>query len=122
MVKGSIASLKVALMVWLIGTAVAASAGTVALTVGAVVSRVAPEVKLQLKSAAGALPARSLAPVVISAVYVVRGASALAGVNVSVTPAHLGLLATVVGPCLRVKVAELIVKGSIASLKAAVTV
>src|SRR6185503_9116695 len=87
MVKGSIASLKVALMVWLIGTAVAALAGTVALTVGGIVSSVAPVVKLQLKSAAGALPARSLAPVVIRAVYVVRGARALAGMKVAVTPA-----------------------------------
>src|SRR5438270_14086675 len=86
-VKGSIGSLKVALMVWLIGTAVAPLAGTVALTVGAVVSRVAPVVKLQMKSAAGALPARSLAPVVTRAVYVVREARALAGVKVAVTPA-----------------------------------
>src|SRR6185503_13024760 len=84
MVKGSIASLKVALMVWLIGTAVAALAGTVALTVGAVVSSVAPVVKLQPKSVASALPARSFAPVVIRAVNVVRGAKALAGVKVAV--------------------------------------
>src|SRR5688572_26843680 len=79
MVRGSIASLKVALTVWLIGTAVAPWAGTVILTVGEVVSGVAPVVKLQLKSVAGALPARSLAPVVISTVYVVRGARAVAG-------------------------------------------
>src|SRR5213082_2189473 len=79
-VKGSIASLKVALMVWLIGTAVAALAGRVALTVGGVVSGVAPVVKLQLKSVASALPAKSLTPVVTVAVNVVRGARALAGV------------------------------------------
>src|SRR5437867_1257994 len=44
------------------------SGGTVRLTVGAVVLGVAPVVKLQLKSVASALPARSLAPVVIVAV------------------------------------------------------
>src|SRR5437762_130210 len=86
-VKGSIASLKVALMVWLIATAVAPLAGTVALTVGRVVSGVTPVVKLQLKSAASAVPARSLAPVVTVAVYVVRGARLTAGLKVAVTPA-----------------------------------
>jgi hypothetical protein len=55
-------------MVWLIGAATAPLAGTVTLTVGAIVSGVAPVVKLQLKSAVGALPARSRAPVVILAV------------------------------------------------------
>src|SRR5205807_2242582 len=86
-VKGSIASLKVALMVRLIATARSPLAGTVELTVGGVVSGVTPVVKLQRKSVAGALPARSLAPVVIVAVYAVRGARALAGVKVAVTPA-----------------------------------
>src|SRR5438046_2842694 len=86
-VKGSIASLNVALMVWLIATSVAPLAGTVKLTVGGVVSGVAPVVKLQLKFAASALPAKSLAPVVIVAVNVARGARALAGVKVAVTPA-----------------------------------
>src|SRR5204863_6940685 len=86
-VKGSIASLKVALMARLVATPVAALAGTVELTVGAVVSGVAPVVKLQLKPVVSALPARSLAPVVTVAVYAVRGARALAGVKVAVTPA-----------------------------------
>src|SRR5437667_431689 len=86
-VKGSIASLNVALMVWLIATSVAPLAGTVKLTVGGVVSGVAPVVKLQLKFAASPLLAKSLAPVVIVAVYAVRGARALAGVKVAVTPA-----------------------------------
>src|SRR2546428_692903 len=45
-------------MVWLMATAVAALAGTVALTTGRVVSGVTPVVKLQLKSAASPLPAR----------------------------------------------------------------
>src|SRR5438309_11357956 len=61
-VKGSIASLKVALMVRLIATAVAPPAGTVELTVGGVVSGVAAVVKFQPKSVTSALPARSLAP------------------------------------------------------------
>src|SRR5438876_7304310 len=69
-VNGSIASLKVALMVWLIGTAAAALTGRVALTVGRVVSGAAPVIKLQPKSVASALPAKSLAPIVILAVYV----------------------------------------------------
>jgi hypothetical protein len=67
-VTGSIASLKAALMVWLIATAVAALAGTVAVTIGRVVSGVTPVVKLQLKSAASAVPARSRAPVLTVAV------------------------------------------------------
>src|SRR5437870_3142418 len=87
MVKGSIASLKVTLMVWLIATAVAPLAGTVALTVGRVVSGVTPVVKLQLKSAASVMPVRLVAPVVIVAVYTVRGVRKLAGVKVAVTPA-----------------------------------
>src|SRR5207302_654838 len=86
-VNGSIASLKVALMVWLIGTAVAPLAGTVALTVGGVVSGVAPVVELQLKSVASALPARSLDPVLTVVVNVVSGARLPAGVKVAVTPA-----------------------------------
>jgi hypothetical protein len=86
-VKGSIGSLKAAVTLWLMATPVAALAGTVAPTVGAVVSRVAPVVKVQTKSVASALPARSLAPVVTVAVYVVSGARALDGVKVAVTPA-----------------------------------
>src|SRR5947208_15388958 len=84
-VKGFIASLKVALMVWLIGTAVAPLAGTVALTVGAVVSGVAPVVKLQLKSVASALPARSRDPIVIVAVWTALGARVLTGLKVART-------------------------------------
>src|SRR5690349_3721946 len=86
-VKGSIASLNVALMVWLTATSMAPLAVTVVLTVGGVVSGLAPLVTVLPKSAASALPARSLAPVVIVAVNVARGARALAGVKVAVTPA-----------------------------------
>src|SRR5690349_13654010 len=86
-VSGSIASLKVALTVWLMPTAVAALTGTVELTVGGVTSAVAPVVKLQTKLATSGLPARSLAAVVIVAVYTVSGAREAPGVNVAVTPA-----------------------------------
>src|SRR6185295_6330987 len=86
-VVGSIASLKVALIFWLKGTPVAPLTGSVALTVGAVVSGAAPVVKLQLKAAARVLPARSRATVVMVAVKVVLAARGLSGVNVAVVPA-----------------------------------
>ena len=68
-VKGSIDSLKVAATCWLRTTPMAPFAGSVELTVGAVVSGTVPVVKLHTLSTASALPARSLAPVVIVAVY-----------------------------------------------------
>src|SRR5437870_3575775 len=101
-VKGSIASLKVALMVWLIGTTVAPLAGTVALTVGGVVSGVAPVVKLQLKSVASALPARSLDPVLTVVVNVVSGDRLPAGVKVAATPPQATLPPPPVSPSSRV--------------------
>jgi hypothetical protein len=67
-VSGSIASLKAAVSFPLMATPVAALTGTVALTVGAVTSAVTPVVKLQTKFVTSALPARSLAAVVIVAV------------------------------------------------------
>src|SRR5437773_505595 len=98
-------------------TPVAEFAGTVALTVGAVVSGITPVVKLHTKSAASALPARSLAPALIVAVYVVRDARLPAGAKVAVTSdsrrsSDIGAM-----PCLMVKVLVLMVEGSIASLK-----
>jgi len=67
-------------------------------------------------------PARSLAPVVIVAVNVVRGArTAYWSKRRSCADGGVGHgPATGVVPCLRVKVAVLMVKGSIASLKVAV--
>src|SRR5437867_434090 len=88
-VKGSIASLKVAATFWLMGTPVAALAGTVKLTVGAVVSGPPPVVKLQIKSLAEPVigtPARFLAPGLILPVYTVLGARLPNGVKVAVTP------------------------------------
>ncbi len=64
MVKGSIASLKVALAVLLRATPVALQLGLVETTVGAVVTGLEPVVNAHVKSLAMALPARSLAPVV----------------------------------------------------------
>ncbi len=67
-VSGSIASLNVAVIALLIATLVAASMGTVRVTVGAEVSEAAPVVKLQTLSTASAFPAMSLTIVVIVAV------------------------------------------------------
>ena len=85
-VDASIASLNVLAICPLRPTPLAVLAGTVALTVGAVVSGATPVVKLQTKSAASALPARSLAPGLILAVYTVLGARFAAGAKVAVTP------------------------------------
>jgi hypothetical protein len=67
-VVGSIASLKVALIVTLAGTVEAALAGFVLVIVGGVASGVKPVVKLQTKLAAIGMPVRSVAAVVIVAV------------------------------------------------------
>ena len=86
-VKGSIASLNVAARFLPSRTSVAPFAGTVKVTIGAVVSGVAPVVKVHTWSLASGLPARSRAPVVIVAVYRVLGARATVGLKVAVTPA-----------------------------------
>ena len=82
-VSGSIASLKVAAIFLFSATPVALFAGSVEVTVGAVVSAVAPVVKLQTKLLASGLPARSLAPVVIVTVKAVLGARWPEGVKVN---------------------------------------
>jgi hypothetical protein len=91
-VKGFMASLNVALTVWLIPTPVAPLAGAVEITVGEVLFEAAPVVKVHGSGAKppasdNALPARSLAPAVTVAVYVVLGARLLAGVKVAIAPA-----------------------------------
>jgi len=65
---GSIGSLNVAAIWPLIATPVARLAGSVALSVGAVASAMVPVVKLQTRSVASGLPARSVAAVVRVAV------------------------------------------------------
>src|SRR5260221_14384104 len=83
MVCGDIASLKVAWMAAVPPTPVAAGSGSVDATVGAVVSAVAPVVKVHAWPAASALPARSLAPVVMVAVNSGPAASAAVGRKVA---------------------------------------
>ncbi len=83
-VAGSIALLKVALILQLMGTPVAPAAGFVELTVGRVVSEVAHVVKVHAKGLASALPPVSLTPVVIVAVKVVRAARLAFGVKIAV--------------------------------------
>ena len=86
-VVASIASLKVALMVLLLHTVVERSTGFRRVTVGAVVSVLVPVVKVHgfgIAPAANALPATSLAPVVIVAVYLVLAARVAGDVGVKV--------------------------------------
>ena len=85
-VSGSITSLKVAAAFLLRATPVAPFAGSVKVTVGAVVSAAAPVVKVHTKLLANALPARSLAPVVIVAVKRVLAARLADGEKVAVKP------------------------------------
>jgi hypothetical protein len=61
-------SLKTAVTDVLVGTSISLFAGLVEVTVGAIRSAAAPVVKLHVFAAAIALPAASLAPVVIIAV------------------------------------------------------
>jgi hypothetical protein len=104
------------------GTAVARFAGTVKITVGAVASAVAHDVKVHTKLLASALPAVSLAEVVIVAVYATLVASpGLLGVKIAILfgASKVTVPATALVPT-TVKVAVLIVKGSIALVKVAV--
>jgi hypothetical protein len=86
MVEGSIALLNVALAAALRDTLLTPSAGVVEITVGAVLSGVAPVVKVQVNGLPNAFPARSWTPDAIVAVYVMLIARALFGVNVAVVP------------------------------------
>ena len=89
-VSGSIALLNVALTVVLSTTFVATLAGLVRVIVGAVVSVVAPVVKLHglgTAPAANAFPLRSLAALVIVAVNCVLAVRLAVGVKVAVEPA-----------------------------------
>ena len=87
MVVGFMAVLKVALTVLSMGTATAASAGLVEVIVGATAFMVVPVVKFQTKLAAIGTPVRSVAAVVIVAVYCVLAAKFAAGVKTAVLPA-----------------------------------
>jgi len=96
---------------------VAAFAGFVELTVGAVTSVVVPVVKDQKKGLAIELPAGSLAPVVIVAVKVVLAVRLLVGAKVAILQAALQVT-TPVTPATR-KVAVVMVAGSMGLLKTA---
>jgi len=115
-VAAFIASLKVAEILVLVGTPVAPFAGLVEVTVGMLAV-----VKVQTKLLASALPAGSLAPVVIVPVNLMLGARLLAGVNVAVVPEAVTVPGRGVplGPAM-VKVTVLSVVGFITLLKVAV--
>lgn len=85
-VEGSIALLKVALIAELGATALAPLAGLVKVTVGAVESGPEPAVKVQVNADAIGFSERSLAPVLIIAVYNTPAVNALLGVNVAAAP------------------------------------
>jgi hypothetical protein len=77
---------------------VALFAGDVADTVGGVVSRPAPVVNFQVKSAASALPASSVAAVLMVALYCVVAVRLDVGVNVAVLPVSLMVPITAAPP------------------------
>src|SRR5882672_10739309 len=93
-----IASEKVADTEEFSATPVAALAGDVEDTVGGVVSGAAAVVNCQVKFAASALPAASLAAVVMVAVYCVLPARLAVGVNVAVSPLTFTVPVTVAPP------------------------
>jgi hypothetical protein len=104
------ASLKVAVIFWFMGTVMAPFAGFVAVTLGIV-----PVVNVHTKSAAKGFPGGFAAPVVIIAVYGVLGASNALGVKLAVVPENVTTPVTITapGPVTR-KVAAFIVAGSMA--------
>ena len=83
-VAGFMSSLKVAVMLELLGTPAAPAASTVSTTVGRVVSASAAVVKVHTKLLASAKPAAFCAAVVTVAVHSVLAGSAELGVNVAV--------------------------------------
>ena len=85
-VNGSIASLNTTVGFILRATPVAELAGTVELTVGAVISGAAPVVNDQTLALAKALWAKSVTPVEIVTVNSVFAARVLNGLNVAVVP------------------------------------
>jgi hypothetical protein len=119
MEEPDIVSLNVAFTVALAGTSGWLAAGFVEVTVGGVVSAVAPVVKVQTLLAARALFARSVTPAVMVAVYVVALASGADGSKVAVVPESVTVPETGEFPAITVNVAVL--TDLTASLKVAVT-
>ena len=115
MVAAFMASLNVAEIVVLMGTAVDPLTGTVEMTVGG-----KAVVKVHTKLATSGTPLGSFAPVVIVAVNKVPVARIVVGVNVAVVPAKVTLPATGVAPGpVKINVAALIVAGFMPSLNVA---
>lgn len=104
-----------------VATPIAAFAGDVVDTVGGVLSALAPVVKLQVKLAASALPARSRAPVVIVAVYCVLAARLDEGTNIALSLSTTTTPTTAAPPAVgaREKLEVLSVEAVIASEKVA---
>jgi hypothetical protein len=86
MVAGVIATLKAAVSAWFKGTFTAPFTGTVAITVGRAGAGSVKKVHTYLL--ASGVPARSVAPVVIVAVYRVLNARLAPGVKVATAPAQ----------------------------------
>ena len=114
-----IASEKVADIEEFVATPIAPFAGDTAETAGGVVSVLTPVVKFQVKLPANALPAASLAAVVIVAVYCVFPTRAAAGVNVAVLPLVVTVPLTAIPPVARVKLVVVSVELVIGSEKLA---
>src|SRR5665648_284188 len=118
-VKGSIVTSKVAPITLFSGTSIALFNGSVEITAGIVLAVV---VKVHTLLAASGAPFRLIAPVVIVAVYTRPGKRSTVGLNDAVVPVYVTAPATEVAPCFKVNVVPVRVKGSIATLKLAVTV
>ena len=118
-----IGSEKVADIEEFVATPVATFAGDVVDTVGGVVSGAAAVVNCQVKSAASALPAASVTPAAMVAVYCVLAARAADGVNLAVLPLTLTvpLRAAPLVVVMRVKLAVFSVELVIGSEKVADT-
>jgi hypothetical protein len=123
-VVGSIAALKVALTVVSIGTVTATLAGFSTVIAGPATLVAIPVVKFQVKFATKATPVRSLAAVVIVAVYCVLAARLAVGVKIAILPAEETVPGTAAPPTVAATVnvpTEEIVDGSIEVLNVAAT-
>jgi hypothetical protein len=78
-------------------------------------------VKLQTEFSASGWPDESLAPVVIVAVCALLAARECEGAKVAVVPEEVTVPTTGVDPCFNMNVVVVIVEGSIAVLKVAIT-
>src|ERR1700693_1785449 len=98
-------------------TLVAPTAGVVENTVGRVLSTPEPVVKVHTLLKAKALPARSVTPVVIVAVYWVLAVRAVPGAKIAAAPVHFTVPEIRFGPWLKVNVPGVQLAGATVSLK-----